>query len=262
MTAERPIQTVTGPVDPADLGITLVHEHVFVDMYEASLSSAGVLLDESATADELSRYRDAGGVTIVDQTTVGLHPDLPVLRRASAATGVRIVAGTGVYWHRFRPDWVSYLSETELADRFVSDLDAGAGEERIRAGIIGELATGHRGIDPVERRVLRAAARAGFRTGVAIATHAIFTPIGLAQLDVLEEAGADPRRVVIGHADTCPNLPTMRQSWLGARGWRSTPSGRPTKPATPGARTGWPPWPMLATWAGCSSPRMCARGRR
>lgn len=40
MTAERPIQTVTGPVEPADLGVTLVHEHVFVDMYEASLNSS------------------------------------------------------------------------------------------------------------------------------------------------------------------------------------------------------------------------------
>jgi len=53
--------------------------------------------------------------------------------------------------------------------------------------------------------VFRAAARAQVRTDAPIATHALFTPIGLAQLDVLDEAGADLSRVVIGHADTCPN---------------------------------------------------------
>jgi len=202
MTSARPIQTVTGPIDPADLGVTLVHEHVFIDMYEVSLSSAGVLLDEATAVDELARLKAAGGTTIVDQTTVGLHPDLPALRRASVAAGIRIVAGTGIYWHRFRPEWVDALSEAEIADRFVADLEAGSGPERIRAGIIGEIASGHREIDPVERRVFKAAASAAGRTGAPIATHAVFTDIGLEQLDLLEEAGADPARVVIGHADT------------------------------------------------------------
>lgn len=204
------VQTVSGPLAAEDLGVTLIHEHVFIDMYAVSLSSAGVLLDEAMAADELLRFRAAGGVTLVDQTVLGLHPDLPALRRASLASGVRIVAGTGVYWHRFRPAWVAELDEAELEERFVSDLEEGVGEEgvgeeRIRAGIIGEIASGHRGIDPVEERVFRAAGRAAARTGVAVATHAIFTPVGLAQLDLLEAAGADPGRVVIGHADTCPD---------------------------------------------------------
>jgi predicted metal-dependent phosphotriesterase family hydrolase len=214
----RTIQTVTGPVDPAELGVTLVHEHVFIDMYEPTLNSAGVLLDEAMAADELGRYRAAGGVTIVEQTTLGLHPDLPALRRASLASGVRIVAGTGLYWHRFRPAWVEDLSETELADRFVADLSEGIGEERIRAGIIGEVASGHREIDPVETRAFRAAAHASIRTGAAIATHAIFTPIGLAQLDILEAAGADPGRVVIGHADTCAD-PAYHDAILRRGAW-------------------------------------------
>ena len=201
--ASRLVQTVTGPVDPGELGVTLVHEHVFIDMYEPTLNSAGVLLDEAMAADELGRFRSAGGATIVDQTTLGLHPDLSALRRASLASGVRIVAGTGLYWHRFRPAWVEELSESELAERFVAELAEGVGEERIRAGIIGEVASGHREIDRVEERAFRAAARASVLTGAAVATHAIFTPIGLAQLDILEAAGADPGRVVIGHADTC-----------------------------------------------------------
>lgn len=216
----RTVETVTGPVATTDLGVTLIHEHLLIDMYEVSLNAAGVLLDERAAVEELSLFRDAGGVTVVEQTTVGLHPDREGLRRISIATGVQVIAGTGVYWHRFRPAWVESLTEAELRERFVAELVEGVGPSRIRAGLIGEIATGHRAIDPVEARVLKAAALAQRETGAPIATHALFTRIGLDQLGILEAAGADPARVLIGHADTCPDesyhLAILeRGAWLG-----------------------------------------------
>jgi phosphotriesterase-related protein len=214
------VQTVTGPVAAAALGVTLVHEHLIIDMYEASLNSVGVLLDERAATEEVALFAAAGGATIVDQTTIGLHPDLEALARISEATGVRIVAGTGVYWRRFRPPWVETSSETELRDRFVRDLTAGSGPAGVRAGVIGEIASGHRDIDDVEARVFRAAAGAQLETGVPISTHALFTDIGLEQLDLLEAAGADPGSILVGHADTNPNEAyhdeiLERGAWLG-----------------------------------------------
>jgi phosphotriesterase-related protein len=216
----RTVQTVTGPVAVDELGVTLVHEHLIVDMYEPSLNALGVLLDEGAAAEELALFGAAGGRTVVDQTTVGLNPDFEALRRISQASGVRIVAGTGVYWRRFRPAWVETMTEVELADLFVRELTEGRGPDHIRAGILGEIATGHRDIDDVEARVLRAAAAAQRATGAPIATHALFTRIGLDQLDVLEAAGADPRAVLVGHGDTCPDEGyhvevLERGAWLG-----------------------------------------------
>jgi phosphotriesterase-related protein len=41
---------------------------------------------------------------------------------------------------------------------------------------------------------------------MAITTHAVLSPVGLAQLTVFEEEGVDPSRVVIGHADSYPVL--------------------------------------------------------
>jgi predicted metal-dependent phosphotriesterase family hydrolase len=214
------VQTVTGPLSIDDLGLTLVHEHLIVDMYEPSLNALGVLLDERAATEELALFGEAGGGTVVDQTTVGLNPDFEALRRISEASGVRIVAGTGIYWRRFRPAWVEPMTEGELADLFIGDLTEGRGPSRIRAGIIGEIATGHRDIDDVEARVLRAAAAAQNATGVPIATHALFTRIGLDQLDVLEAAGANPGGILVGHADTCPDeryheAILERGAWLG-----------------------------------------------
>jgi phosphotriesterase-related protein len=41
---------------------------------------------------------------------------------------------------------------------------------------------------------------------MAVTTHAVMSAVGLAQLDLLEDAGVDPGRVVIGHADSYPDL--------------------------------------------------------
>jgi predicted metal-dependent phosphotriesterase family hydrolase len=54
--------------------------------------------------------------------------------------------------------------------------------------------------------VHRAVARAARRTGLAITTHAVLSPVGLDQLRIFESEGADPARVVIGHADSYPSL--------------------------------------------------------
>ena len=76
----------------------------------------------------------------------------------------------------------------------------------VRPGIIGEIGTDKPWLTPAEERVHRAVARAARRTGLAITTHAVMSPVGLAQLRVFEEEGVDPARVVIGHADSYPIL--------------------------------------------------------
>ena len=76
----------------------------------------------------------------------------------------------------------------------------------MRPGIIGEIGTDKPWVSPSEERVHRAAARASRATGLAITTHAVLSDVGLAQLRIFEEEGADPARVVIGHADSYPVL--------------------------------------------------------
>jgi phosphotriesterase-related protein len=82
----------------------------------------------------------------------------------------------------------------------------GVGETGVRIGILGEIGTDKPWMTPSEERVHRAVARASRRTGLAITTHAVMSDVGAWQLDVFEEEGADPGRVVIGHADSYPNL--------------------------------------------------------
>lgn len=200
------IQTVTGEIEPHQLGFVLPHEHVFSDAYEITMNSHLILSDGRVAREELDVYREAGGCTLVDQTVHGLHPEPEALRDVARDMGLTIIAGTGFYWEKFYPPWLHDMAERDITALLVGDLTEGFTGTDVKAGIIGEIGTHHRGMTPTEQRVYRAAAAAQREVGVPIATHALFTRIGMEQARFLEAAGADLDHVVIGHVDTTPNV--------------------------------------------------------
>ena len=100
--------------------------------------------------------------------------------------------------------WFDRHAVDAIAEEMVRDIEEGAHGTGIRAGIIGEIGADQRYISAAEERSFRAAARAHRRTGLTISTHAARWPVGTEQLRLLAEEGVDPRRVIIGHADTVP----------------------------------------------------------
>jgi phosphotriesterase-related protein len=90
----------------------------------------------------------------------------------------------------------------------------------IKAGIMGELGTHHRGVKANERKVLEAAAKVQAETKRPIGTHALFTEVGIEQLNILEAAGADLDITLIGHCDTNRDIEYSRKLlkrgvWIG-----------------------------------------------
>lgn len=150
------VQTVVGLLEPGSLGVTMPHEHVFIDtgcMFdpptEASdrqkahapftLENLGwirthyfrhyenLFLDDEATAiAELEIYRAAGGSTIVDVSTPGIGRDPVALARAARASGVHIVMATGFYVAATHPDEVARMDERDVAARMTDEIDNGA----------------------------------------------------------------------------------------------------------------------------------------
>jgi phosphotriesterase-related protein len=116
--------------------------------------------------------------------------------------------GAGWYRTAYYPTeaMIDRRSTDALAEELVGEAMVGVGDTGIRAGILGEIGTDKPWITPAEERVHRAVARASRRTGLAITTHAVMSKVGAAQLTIFEEEGADPGRVVIGHADSYPVL--------------------------------------------------------
>ncbi len=195
-----PIITVTGPIPSSEAGCTLSHEHVLCDLWSFVRSYDGILDDESLAIRELAHYRDAGGSTLIDATSVGLGRNPMALRRVSEATGIRIVMGSGWYRECVYPAAVWERDTNALADMIVNDLVHGADGTDVRAGIIGEIGTERKHITPAQERVFRAAARAQQRTGACIMTHTThFGELAIEQIALLREERVPAERIVISH---------------------------------------------------------------
>ena len=200
------VMTVSGPIQPDRVGFTLPHEHTGIALWhvEGRHDYWELTPDEDVLIEELRELRRRGGATLVDLTLDGVGRDPHRLRRLAGATGLNIVMGCGWYrgMHYPAEALIDRRSVDELAAVLVAEFEDGVAGSGVRPGIIGEIGTDKPWLSPAEERVHRAAARAAKATGMAITTHGVQSPVGLAQLRVFEEEGVDPARVVIGHADS------------------------------------------------------------
>jgi phosphotriesterase-related protein len=200
------VNTVRGPIRGDALGLTLPHEHLFIDLFRITRVRDGLLNDETLAVQEAARFKAAGGSTLVEVTNHGLKRNPAALRRVAEATGLHVVMGSG--WYRepyYDHDYIARRTTQDLAADFLQEIEKGEPETGIRPGIIGEIGADWSWVSPAEERVHRAAARAHRRTGLAITLHALESPVGLQQLAILDEEGADLRRVIVGHSDTWPD---------------------------------------------------------
>lgn len=215
------IQSLDGPVDTADLGVTLMHEHVFVltgEMQQNYPEAWGAEEDRVADAvQKLGRAYDAGVRTIVDPTVVGLGRYIPRIQQVArgleeAGTPLTIVVATGIYTYEDVPFYFHYrgpaLDEAlgtsvpdPMVDLFVQDVREGIAGTGVRAGML-KCAIDAPGLTPGVERVMRAVAKAHHETGVPITVHTHpETRAGLAAKRVLcDEEGVDPGRIVLGHS--------------------------------------------------------------
>lgn len=199
------VMTVCGPVDASTLGVTLPHEHVFLNLM-LEYKKEGVLNDEVLARRELEQLAQYGCRTIVDMTSLELDRDPVALRRMSEATGLAIVMGCGHYRDPYiNRDYLDRKGIDGLATDLVDEIRNGYLDTGIRPGIIGEVGSNHKWISASEERALRVAARAQLATGLTIMTHAARWPLGLPQLAILREMGVDARHVVVGHCDMVPS---------------------------------------------------------
>lgn len=195
------VVTTEGVRSPDVLGLTLPHEHVFIDFtsVETTIPESAVarrvarepvsmetlwyvrrnpmrhednrrLADPETARAELRRFGHAGGETFVDVTPKHVGGDPQRVRGIARELGLHCVHGTAIYTKSFHPDRVARLSVDNIRAEFVSDVRDGIDGTGVRAGVIGEIGlSGH--IHDDEERVLRGAAQAASETGAPLAVH-------------------------------------------------------------------------------------------
>ena len=207
------IQTVLGPIDSASLGVTLPHEHLICDV-EAITSRFGFdpLDNEQLAIEEVAAFKAGGGGAIIELTLPAIGRDPLAMRRISAATDVHVVMGCGWYRQPYYPPEVERTTSAGLARILIAEIEGGVAGTGIRPGIIGEIGS-HKGwVTGSEERVFRAAALAALTTGLSVSTHSVAEriggerPVGLVHLEIMQDEGLSPSRVVVGHCDAYLDL--------------------------------------------------------
>ncbi|WP_037144268.1 phosphotriesterase family protein [Rhodococcoides fascians] len=204
------INTVLGPIEAPELGMTLVHEHVHT-RNPGLRESYPSLFDRKAAMEQAVRRLkmgyDAGVRTVIEQTTVDAGRDVEFMAEASRLSGVQIVSSTGTYLTI--PSYLVNHGAQVAADLLIRDFYEGVGDTGIRVGnikcAIGEELT--RGSETS----LRLAAKLSLRTGLPVMVHTeAHARSGELACDVFEDEGADPSRVIIGHCGGAPDLDYLR----------------------------------------------------
>lgn len=213
------VETVRGPVDTADLGPTLMHEHVFVLSTEHLQNYGdGGWWDEDArvqdAVDKLNALKALGIDTIVDPTVWGLGRYLPRIQRVAAQTDLHIIVATGLYTydeipHQYEhrgPGLLLDLPVDPMVTDFRRDLEDGIATTGVRAAFL-KCVVEAKGLTPGVDRVLRACAATHRETGAPITAHTSSpTQAGRLLLQVFREEGVDLTKVVIGHAGDSNDL--------------------------------------------------------
>jgi len=216
------VETVRGPIPTNGLGVTLMHEHVFVLSPEIMANYPEGWGDEQereqAAVDKLNALKAIGVDTIVDPTVIGLGRYIPRIQRVAERTDLKIVVATGVYTYNEVPMYFHFNgpgtardAREPMVDMFVRDITEGIAGTGVKAAIL-KCATDEPGLTAGVERVLRAVAQAHRATGVPITTHThAHTRRGLEQQRVFVEEGVDLTRVIIGHSGDTTDLDYLEE---------------------------------------------------
>jgi phosphotriesterase-related protein len=195
------LHTTLGPKQAGELGMILPHEHLFVDLgpiEAASYLNANVDEAVEVMAPEVEKIKAQGITALVECTPVGVGRRVDIDQKISQATNFPVIVPTGIYREPWVPQWARDAHEDALVEWMVRELTDGVEETGVRAAWI-KISAGDDGITESERKILRAAARAGAQTGAIIGSHTIRGWVVREQLDILEKAGYTASRFIWIH---------------------------------------------------------------
>ena len=201
----RQINTVLGPIPPSDLGPTLIHEHVLVDIVGAGRIApgrydggevAGVVLPH------LKQLRSQGCRTFVDCTPAYLGRDPALLARLAQSSGLHILTNTGFYGAaggKYVPEFAFSATAEDLAARWTGEFEAGIPPTGIRPALI-KVGVDAGPLSKINSKLVSAAALTHLRTGMVIASHTGDGLAAMAQLNLLKSHGVSPAAFIWVHA--------------------------------------------------------------
>ncbi|MEU1522440.1 phosphotriesterase [Nocardia rhamnosiphila] len=205
--------TVLGPVPAHELGVVAVHEALLSVMpgaeYAYDITPDRAEIFETLAA-KLREFRAHGGGTIVDSTGMFHGRDLRMYEALSRATGVHIVASTGMgpeemlggYFRTPQTDPPTPWPAEKFGDLFTREITEGMVVPRVErrgaAGLVATTAT-REGMTATDESLFRGAARAALTTGVPVSIR--YGADAVHDLEIVLDEKLPADRVVVGGLD-------------------------------------------------------------
>jgi len=199
------INTVLGPVPLADLGRTLMHEHILIDIVGANRIGPGRYDGpkvRSVVLPHLKQLRSQGCRTFVDCTPAYLGRAPELLFQLSQSSGLHILTNTGFYGAaggKYIPEFAFSVTADDLAARWTGEFQAGIPPMGIRPAFI-KIGVDSGPLSKISSKLVFAAALTHLRTGLVIASHTGDGLAAMAQLNLLKSHGVPPAAFIWVHA--------------------------------------------------------------
>ena len=217
------IRTLTGDIDPSELGVTYAHDHLFCipPLWKEKKIDDFMIDDLEASIKDVELFTAQGGQAVYDATAIDYGRDPTALKTISERTGIKIIATAG--WNKaimwpgqmagtggtFQ-QWIDSHSREQIRDHVVREVTTGMDGTNLRGGVV-KFGTGYNSISASEDKVMRAVLDAHKETGAPLHSHTEMGTMILEQLAIVKAEGVDPTRLTIAHVDRNPD------PWLHAK---------------------------------------------
>lgn len=199
------IFTVTGEIPPKQLGKTLEHEHILVDITRDENNHPDAYRMEEAVRHvlpHLEKLKDFGVKSFIECTPIYVGRDVRLLKRLSEETGIQIITNTGFYGaqnNRFIPEYVLKMTPTMISTFWIAEFEQGIEGTGIKPGFI-KIAVDRKPLSDFHATLARAAAITHKATGLTIMSHTGPSVGAFQQLEILQEEGVSPDAFIWTHA--------------------------------------------------------------
>lgn len=182
-------------------GMTYSHEHIAIDLSGIKKTEDTRLDCMDETIREFKDLYQKGVRNVIELSNRGMGRDISYMAKVAKETGINVLCATGFYKEPFFPEEVYTLTEEELTNLMVHEIEVGIDGTEIKAEVIGEIGSSVNVFEEAEQKVFRAAIEVQKRTHKPIITHTSLGTLAMEQIAMFKEKNVDLDKIIISHVD-------------------------------------------------------------
>ena len=194
------INTVKGKISSSELGVTYIHDHLYVIPNALPKYYDYTFDDIDKSIAEAIDFKNHGGNTIVDLTPINYGRNPIALQKIAEGSNINVCFVTGFHKEEFMPKWIDEMSDQEIYNLLVNEINNGVSSHHLLPAAM-KAGTSFKKITKREKRILRVEGLVQHDTKIPMITHCDKGTMGLEQLKILNEQGADLCHVCLSHVD-------------------------------------------------------------